>query len=135
MSILSLPQCFPAEDEAVLHLTQYWSLRPFSQSFSQCGHWTVSEFDRKISCSSTFCQSNLYYGFILAVYSGSCCFYYLNALIIWPCLLYLSKCYAWALTLINTWGFLYRITLKSISIQTFFFFMFITWSVLIAFLI
>lgn len=60
----------------------------------------------------------MYYGFILAVYSGSCCFYYLNALIIWPCLLYLFKCCAWALKLINKWGFLYHIMLKSILIQT-----------------
>lgn len=60
----------------------------------------------------------MYYGFILAVYSGSCCFYYLNALIIWPCLLYLFKCCAWALKLINKWGFLHHIMLKSILIQT-----------------
>lgn len=60
----------------------------------------------------------MYYGFILAVYSGSCCFYYLNALIIWPCLLYLFKCCARALKLINKWGFLHHIMLKSILIQT-----------------
>lgn len=60
----------------------------------------------------------MYYGFILPVYSGSCCFYYLNALIIWPCLLYLFKCCAWALKLINKWGFLHHIMLKSILIQT-----------------
>lgn len=79
-SVLSHLQCFPAENEAVLRLTQYRSPRPFSQSFSQRGHWTVSEFDRKISCSSTFLPKQ----FVLWIYFSS---------LQWQLLFLLFKCF------------------------------------------